>query len=70
MLMMTEAHAPSMDGVVAAWLSGAESADGLANPAGPLFVGGIETEQALTDPVELLLTRCSSCTASRPGFCC
>lgn len=70
MLMMTEPRAMSTDAVVSAWLAGAESADGFANPAGPLFVGGVETEQALGDPGELLLTRCSACTASRPGFCC
>ncbi len=69
-MLMTEPHQARMDSVVVAWLAGAEAPGGLANPAGPLFTGGVETEQALTDVVELLLTRCSSCTASRPGFCC
>src|SRR5690242_18667939 len=36
--------------VLESWLSGSESAHGLANPAGPLYVGGNAAEAALVDP--------------------
>ena len=37
------------DEIVAGWLSGSDSVDGLANPAGPLYIEGYAvTEAALT----------------------
>lgn len=64
---MTDAH---VDEILDGWLSGAENAYGLPNPAGPLFVGGTATEQSLTDSTFSLFTGCSSCTASGGGHCC
>ncbi|MFF7636363.1 DUF6229 family protein [Kitasatospora sp. NPDC008050] len=58
------------DAVVAAWLGGAEGADGLANPAGPLYVGGAAAEAALAESHEGILTHCSSCSASMHSYCC
>jgi hypothetical protein len=66
--MLTKTDA--VDALLDAWLEGAESAQGLANPAGPLYVGGAATEAALTDSVPLMDTGCSACTASRPVVCC
>lgn len=57
--------------IVAGWLSGADSMNGYDNPAGPLYAEGKSvTEAAMTSGDIALLTNCSSCTASRPGFCC
>lgn len=56
--------------ILAGWLSGAEAASGMNNPAGPLYVGGVTTETALTDASAALLTRCSSCTGSLNSYCC
>jgi Family of unknown function (DUF6229) len=64
---MTDAH---VDAILAGWLSGSESVDGLANPAGPLYVGGTATEAALADAAPMMGTGCSICTASRPVVCC
>ncbi|WP_327065059.1 DUF6229 family protein [Kitasatospora sp. NBC_01250] len=58
------------DALVAAWLSGAEGVDGLANPAGPLYVGGAAAEAALAESYEGILTHCSSCSASLHSYCC
>lgn len=64
---MTDAQ---VNEVLSGWLSGSEHAHGLTNPAGPLYVGGAETESSLTDTDFLLFTGCSACTASRPVYCC
>jgi len=56
--------------VLEAWLSGAESAFGQDNPAGPLYVGGAAAEAALTDPADSLYGFCSSPTGSRGSYCC
>lgn len=56
--------------VLDAWLSGAESAYGRANPAGPLYVGGSAAEAALTDPSDALYGFCSSPSGSRGSYCC
>lgn len=56
--------------IVAAWLEGAESVHGEANPAGPLYVGGSATEEALVDATDALLTQCSSCSGSVMSYCC
>ncbi len=64
---MTDAQ---VNEILAGWLSGSESAHGMTNPAGPLFVGGAETETSLTDASYALFTGCSACTASRPAVCC
>jgi hypothetical protein len=56
--------------VVAGWLSGDEESHGLTNPAGPVFVGGARTEQALTESNLVADTGCSSCSASSTAFCC
>ncbi|MEU5597557.1 MULTISPECIES: DUF6229 family protein [unclassified Streptomyces] len=56
--------------VLDAWLSGAESAYGQANPAGPLYVGGTAAEAALTDPSDSLYGFCSSPSGSHGSWCC
>ncbi|MEU3503713.1 DUF6229 family protein [Streptomyces hundungensis] len=56
--------------VLHAWLSGAESAYGQLNPAGPLYVGGTAAEAALTDPSDSLYGFCSSPSGSRGSWCC
>lgn len=57
--------------IVAGWLSGADSMNGYDNPAGPLYAAGQDaTEAAMTNPDMALMTNCSACTASRPGYCC
>jgi hypothetical protein len=58
------------DSVLAAWLSGAESAAGLNNPAGPLFFGGGAGEAALTDSTDMLYAFCSSPSGSQGSWCC
>ncbi|MGF1428002.1 DUF6229 family protein [Kitasatospora sp. LaBMicrA B282] len=58
------------DAVVEAWLRGAEGADGFANPAGPLYVGGSAAEAALTDASRAVFTHCSSCSGSTVYACC
>lgn len=60
----------NVDEIVAGWLSGAASAFGKENPSGPLYVGGAQTEAALTDTTELLGSKCSSCTGSGNSYCC
>lgn len=64
---MTDAQ---VDAILNGWLSGSESAHGLTNPAGPLYVGGDATEASLIDDSSALFTGCSMCTASRPVVCC
>jgi Family of unknown function (DUF6229) len=59
-----------IDAILAGWLSGSETVAGMHNPAGPLYVGGAETEAALTDAADMLLTKCSSCTGSLNSYCC
>jgi Family of unknown function (DUF6229) len=56
--------------VLNAWLSGAESAYGVPNPAGPLYVGGTAAEAALTDPSDVLYGFCSSPSGSAGSYCC
>jgi hypothetical protein len=56
--------------VLEGWLSGSESAHGLANPAGPLYVGGNAAEAALIDPTDMLYAFCSSPTGSHGSWCC
>ncbi|PKW05549.1 hypothetical protein SAMN05428944_7425 [Streptomyces sp. 1222.5] len=56
--------------VLEAWLSGAETAYGEVNPAGPLYVGGTAAEAALTDPSDSLYGFCSSPSGSRGSWCC
>ncbi|MFE9095908.1 DUF6229 family protein [Streptomyces sp. NPDC007264] len=56
--------------VIEAWLSGAESAYGQSNPAGPLYVGGTAAEAALIDPSDSLYGFCSSPSGSHGSFCC
>jgi hypothetical protein len=56
--------------IMDAWLGGAESAFGMANPAGPLYVGGAAGEAALTDSTDSLLAFCSSPTGSFHSYCC
>ncbi|NOJ93536.1 hypothetical protein D7W82_24090 [Corallococcus sp. CA049B] len=60
----------SVHDVVQGWLSGDEESHGMTNPAGPVFVGGLRTEQALTESNLVENTGCSSCSASTTGFCC
>ncbi|RKH95000.1 DUF6229 family protein [Corallococcus sp. AB038B] len=61
---------PGFQDVVEGWLAGNEESQGMTNPAGPLFVGGERTEQALTESNLVADTGCSSCTASTTGWCC
>lgn len=61
---------PEFQEVVEGWLAGNEESHGMTNPAGPLFVGGERTEQALTESNLVADTGCSSCTASTTAFCC
>ncbi|NBD11050.1 MULTISPECIES: DUF6229 family protein [Corallococcus] len=61
---------PEVQDVVKGWLSGDEESQGMTNPAGPVFVGGARTEQALTESNLVADTGCSSCTASAHVFCC
>ncbi|RYZ39008.1 MAG: hypothetical protein EOO71_21660 [Myxococcaceae bacterium] len=61
---------PEVLDVVKGWLSGAEESQGMANPAGPVFVGGARTEKALTESNVVADTGCSSCSASSIYFCC
>ena len=56
--------------ILEAWLSGAESAFGEDNPAGPLYVGGSVAEAALTDSSDSLYGFCSSPSGSRGSYCC
>jgi hypothetical protein len=59
------------DKILAGWLSGADSVDGYDNPAGSLYTEGHATTiAAFTNTDIALASNCSSCTASRPGFCC
>ncbi|GAA0919697.1 hypothetical protein KR767_10085 [Luteibacter anthropi] len=59
------------DKILAGWLSGADSVGGYDNPAGSLYTEGLaKTMNAMTNPEVAIGTNCSSCTASRPGFCC
>lgn len=59
------------DQIISSWLSGSESANGFDNPAGPLYSEGkAATESAMASPEMALMTNCSACTASRPGYCC
>lgn len=37
------------DHIVASWLEGSDSEAGLANPAGPLYAGGVEPQKAGTE---------------------
>jgi hypothetical protein len=67
MLKATEAR---VDEIVSGWLSGSETTAGMNNPAGPLYVGGASAINALTDEFLMLVTRCSSCTASATAACC
>lgn len=60
----------STTAVLDAWLSGAESAFGQTNPAGPLYVGGAAAEAALTDPSDSLYGFCSSPSGSHGSWCC
>lgn len=55
--------------IIALWLTGAETAFGEVNPAGPLYVGGAAAEAAIIDP-ELPHTGCSSCSGSLRSYCC
>ncbi|WNG40467.1 hypothetical protein F0U60_47250 [Archangium minus] len=64
---MTDSH---VDEILAGWLSGSESAFGMNNPAGPLYLGGEATEAALTNSTDALYTGCSSCTGSLHSYCC
>ncbi|NNB90349.1 hypothetical protein HJC10_19850 [Corallococcus exiguus] len=61
---------PSFQDVVEGWLAGNEESQGMTNPAGPLFVGGERTEQALTESSLVADTGCSGCTASIDVHCC
>ncbi len=56
--------------IIEAWLSGAETAFGESNPAGPLYVGGDAAEAALTDSADALYGFCSSPSGSRGSYCC
>jgi hypothetical protein len=56
--------------ILEAWLSGAETAFGEANPAGPLYVGGSAAEAALTDSTDSLYGFCSSPSGSHGSYCC
>ncbi|WP_369386453.1 DUF6229 family protein [Streptomyces sp. CG1] len=56
--------------VLDAWLTGAESAFGQVNPAGPLYVGGSAAEAALTDPSDSVYGFCSSPSGSHGSWCC
>jgi hypothetical protein len=59
------------DKILAGWLSGADSVDGYDNPAGSLYTEGHATTIAAFTSTDIALaSNCSSCTASRPGFCC
>ncbi|GGO45951.1 DUF6229 family protein [Streptomyces lasiicapitis] len=60
----------STTAVLDAWLSGAESAYGQSNPAGPLYVGGTVGEAALTDATDSLYGFCSSPSGSLGSWCC
>lgn len=45
------------DDIVSAWRSGADSIDGLQNPAGPLYTeGAAATEAAMTNPEIALIS--------------
>jgi hypothetical protein len=63
-------HSADSTAILEAWLSGAETAFGEANPAGPLYVGGAAAEAALTDPTDSLYGFCSSPSGSRGSYCC
>ncbi|XXF76943.1 DUF6229 family protein [Myxococcaceae bacterium GXIMD 01537] len=67
---MSKATEARVDEIVSGWLSGSETTAGMNNPAGPLYVGGASAVNALTDEFVMLVTRCSSCTASVRVYCC
>ncbi|MGW1991831.1 DUF6229 family protein [Embleya sp. NPDC001921] len=53
-----------------AWRSGAETADGVENPAGSLYIGGSATEQSLTE-IDVAAISCgTACSGSRTRPCC
>lgn len=59
------------DDIVNGWLSGADSVDGYENPAGSLYVEGIEvTEASIADRRFGQFTICSGCSASGGSICC
>ncbi|WP_239470328.1 DUF6229 family protein [Archangium violaceum] len=66
-MKMTDAR---VEEILSGWLSGSETSLGMLNPAGPLYVGGAATENALTDASDALVTRCSSCSGSAGSYCC
>jgi len=59
------------ESIVEGWLKGLDNVNGHANPAGSLYTEGQSvTIAAATNTDVALMTNCSSCTASRPGYCC
>lgn len=59
------------ESIVNGWLKGDDSVEGMENPAGSLYVeGNARTEAAMSNKQFCMLTRCSSCTASFPTYCC
>ncbi|HEX7817310.1 DUF6229 family protein [Dyella sp.] len=59
------------ENIIEGWLKGSESVNGYSNPAGPLYTEGQSvTIAAVTNTDMALMTNCSGCTASRPGYCC
>ena len=61
------------DTIVSGWRSGADSVDGLDNPAGPLYIQGqAATEAAMLDSNGALITGTLTAVTCRPGTagCC
>jgi len=59
------------DNILAGWLSGADSVGGYDNPAGSLYTEGQANTMAAMSSTDIaLMSNCSSCTASKPGYCC
>jgi hypothetical protein len=55
------------DHVVASWLEGSDNANGLDNPAGPLFFGGLSAiEAAVDDMKENMISSAKLCSSIDP----
>jgi ribosomal protein S8E len=61
------------DDIVSSWRSGADSVDGLQNPAGPLYVEGeAATVAAMMNPDDNIISGTLTAITCRPGTvgCC
>lgn len=55
------------ESIVEGWLSGSDS-DGFTNPAGPLYIQGVEAMEAMADPS--MAVSLAACNTIRGGTTC